>query len=103
MRCLNESIAQKTYSRHIGHPYFILFSFKKPVICSDIGGMAEKISHNIDGLHFKAGNSIALAEIINYVIESSKQNNEYYDRFKNNISSISTIEATTKLHSKLYI
>lgn len=34
---------------------------KRPVICSDIGGMREKVRHNRDGLHFKVGDAADLA------------------------------------------
>jgi glycosyltransferase involved in cell wall biosynthesis len=40
------------------------FHHKRPVICSDIGGMAEKVSDGVDGLHFRARNPVALAEVI---------------------------------------
>ncbi|OYV26831.1 MAG: hypothetical protein B7X08_00395, partial [Acidocella sp. 20-63-7] len=33
----------------------------RPVICSDIGGMAEKIRDGVDGFHFPAGNALALS------------------------------------------
>jgi glycosyltransferase involved in cell wall biosynthesis len=33
----------------------------RPVLCSDIGGMAEKVRTGIDGLHFRAGNATDLA------------------------------------------
>ena len=29
------------------------FAHRRPVICSDIGGLAEKVSHEVDGLHFR--------------------------------------------------
>jgi len=35
-----------------------------PVICSDIGGMAEKVRDGIDGYHFSAGSATALAELL---------------------------------------
>lgn len=35
-----------------------------PVLCSDIGGMAEKVQEQKSGFHFKAGNSAALAALI---------------------------------------
>ncbi len=38
--------------------------FGKPVICSDVGGPAERIRHDIDGLHFAMGDARALAETI---------------------------------------
>jgi glycosyltransferase involved in cell wall biosynthesis len=34
----------------------------RPVICSDIGGMAENVREGMDGLHFPAGDAAALAE-----------------------------------------
>jgi glycosyltransferase involved in cell wall biosynthesis len=37
---------------------------KRPVICSDIGGMAEKVRDGLDGFHFPVGNSIALASLL---------------------------------------
>jgi glycosyltransferase involved in cell wall biosynthesis len=40
----------------------------KPVLCSRIGGMAEKIVSGIDGLHFEAGNSIDLARKIETIV-----------------------------------
>jgi glycosyltransferase involved in cell wall biosynthesis len=38
--------------------------FGKPVICSNVGGPAERIQHDVDGLHFQMGDSRALAETI---------------------------------------
>ena len=36
----------------------------KPVICSDIGGMAEKVVPGINGLHFAVGQASSLAAVI---------------------------------------
>jgi glycosyltransferase involved in cell wall biosynthesis len=40
------------------------FRNRRPVICSDIGGMAEKVRDGIDGLHFPVGDALALARLI---------------------------------------
>jgi glycosyltransferase involved in cell wall biosynthesis len=40
------------------------FHFRRPVICSDIGGMAEKVKHGVNGLHFRAGDARSLADTI---------------------------------------
>ena len=40
------------------------FRNRRPVICSDIGGMAEKVRDGIDGFHFPVGNALALARLI---------------------------------------
>ncbi len=37
---------------------------RRPLICSDIGGMAEKVRDGVDGLHFRAGNGQHLADRI---------------------------------------
>jgi glycosyltransferase involved in cell wall biosynthesis len=38
--------------------------FGKPVICSNVGGPAERITHDVDGLHFQMGDHRALANAI---------------------------------------
>jgi glycosyltransferase involved in cell wall biosynthesis len=40
------------------------FGHQRPVICSDIGGMAEKVTDGVNGLHFRAGDSRSLAQTI---------------------------------------
>lgn len=40
------------------------FLNRRPVICSDIGGMAEKIRHGLDGFHFRAGSNSDLAGLL---------------------------------------
>ena len=40
------------------------FVFGRPVICSDIGGMAEKVRDGVDGLHFRTGNPHDLARTL---------------------------------------
>lgn len=37
---------------------------RRPVICSDIGGMAEKVRDGLDGFHFRAGDGQALAHLL---------------------------------------
>jgi glycosyltransferase involved in cell wall biosynthesis len=40
------------------------FRNRRPVICPDIGGMAEKVRDGIDGFHFLVGSAIALASLV---------------------------------------
>jgi glycosyltransferase involved in cell wall biosynthesis len=40
------------------------FRAGRPVICSNIGGMAEKVRHGVDGLHFNAGSPADLARCL---------------------------------------
>lgn len=46
------------------------FNFGRPVICSNIGGMAEKVTHGVNGLHFRVGDAVSLAETIRYAVET---------------------------------
>lgn len=45
------------------------FHFGRPVICSDIGGMAEKVDDGVNGLHFRAGDATSLARTIKRAAE----------------------------------
>lgn len=45
------------------------FIAKRPVICSNIGGMAEKVRNEIDGLHFRARDPVSLARTMRRCIE----------------------------------
>ncbi len=38
--------------------------FGRPVICSNVGGMAERVTHERDGLHFELGDPASLAATI---------------------------------------
>lgn len=40
---------------------------RRPVICSDIGGMAEKVRDGVDGFHFQAGSGWALAALLKHL------------------------------------
>jgi glycosyltransferase involved in cell wall biosynthesis len=46
------------------------FAQRRPVICSDIGGMAEKVVDGVNGLHFKVGDSTSLASTIRRAVET---------------------------------
>ena len=46
------------------------FAHGKPVICSDIGGMAEKVTDGVSGLHFRVGDSLSLANAIRRAVDS---------------------------------
>jgi glycosyltransferase involved in cell wall biosynthesis len=44
------------------------FVHRRPVICSNIGGMAEKVRDGIDGLHFEVCNPLDLADVMTRVV-----------------------------------
>lgn len=45
-------------------------NYGRPLIVSDIGGMAEKVKHMHNGLQFRAGKSSSLATVIRMLIEA---------------------------------
>jgi glycosyltransferase involved in cell wall biosynthesis len=46
------------------------FQYGKPVICSNIGGMAEKVTDGVNGLHFRARDPLNLAQTIRRAIST---------------------------------
>jgi glycosyltransferase involved in cell wall biosynthesis len=48
------------------------FAARRPVICSDIGGMAEKVTEGVNGIHFRSGDPRNLAAKLRWVIETPK-------------------------------
>ena len=46
------------------------FMHGRPVICSGIGGMAEKVEHNVNGLHFPVSHPDLLAETIHAAVNT---------------------------------
>jgi glycosyltransferase involved in cell wall biosynthesis len=46
------------------------FAAGRPVICSDIGGMAEKVADGVNGLHFRVGDPESLAATIRRAVET---------------------------------
>jgi glycosyltransferase involved in cell wall biosynthesis len=46
------------------------FEHRRPVICSDIGGMAEKVTDGVNGLHFRRRDPGHLAEVMMRAVQS---------------------------------
>jgi glycosyltransferase involved in cell wall biosynthesis len=40
------------------------WAFRRPVICSEVGALAERVTNDVDGLHFTRGDPDALAAIL---------------------------------------
>jgi len=64
------------------------FQHGRPVICSDIGGMAEKVQHGIDGLHFRVADPAGLAE----TIERAAMTPRLWYRLRDGISPVKTLD-----------
>jgi glycosyltransferase involved in cell wall biosynthesis len=46
------------------------FARRRPVICSDVGGMAEKVTDGLDGLHFRVGDADSLAATMRHAVDT---------------------------------
>jgi len=46
------------------------FQHGRPVICSDIGGMSEKVTDGVNGLHFRRGDPVDLAAAMQRAMET---------------------------------
>src|SRR5205823_14876537 len=46
------------------------FLHGRPVICSNVGGMAEKVAHGVNGLHFRVRDPVSLAAAIEHAVST---------------------------------
>ena len=75
-----------------------VFMHKRPIICSDIGGMAEKVENNVTGLHFKVSNAVSLANKLKEVALDC----QLWSSLVQNIEPRLSIEASAYQHIQLY-
>lgn len=71
---------------------------RRPIICSDIGGMAEKVRDGADGLHFRAGNGQHLADRMVEVLND----NTVWDRLRSTMRSPFSAEDCAREHLDVY-
>jgi glycosyltransferase involved in cell wall biosynthesis len=71
---------------------------RRPVICSDIGGMAEKIRDGVDGFHFPVGNSVALASLVLQIANTPSK----LDDVEGTMRSPPAVEEITDRYTQLY-
>jgi glycosyltransferase involved in cell wall biosynthesis len=71
---------------------------KRPIICSDIGGMAEKVENDVTGLHFKVRNVSSLTKVMKKAILDEN----LWQRLVTNINPRLSIETSAIEHIDLY-
>jgi glycosyltransferase involved in cell wall biosynthesis len=74
------------------------FANGRPVICSGIGGMAEKVTHGVNGLHFRVGDPVSLADAI---LEAVKPG--VWERLQGNFPPVHTMEDHVRNLSRYYL
>lgn len=74
------------------------FAQKRPVITSDMGGMAESVSNGVDGLTFRPGDASALAD----VMERALTEPQLWSKLVTGIKPRRTLENCAAEHLALY-
>lgn len=62
------------------------YALNRPVICSGIGGMAEKVRHDVDGYHVEANNPRAWADALVGLARDGKRWDRYYKAIRHPLS-----------------
>ncbi|POR40313.1 glycosyltransferase family 4 protein [Methylobacterium sp. V23] len=58
------------------------FACRKPVLCSGIGGMAEKVRDGVDGFHFDVGNPLDLVDKLVTIAETTGLTQHFVERIR---------------------
>jgi len=74
------------------------FLYGRPVICSDIGGMAEKVTDGVNGLHFRVGDPRSLAQAIRRATGSP----DLWQTLRDGIPEVYKIEDAVTTISEIY-
>jgi glycosyltransferase involved in cell wall biosynthesis len=74
------------------------FYHGRPMICSNIGGMAEKITDGVDGLHFRVGSSEDLVDRMTAALTDPG----LWDRLRAGIPQPISYEESARQHLDLY-
>lgn len=73
------------------------FSLGRPVLCSNIGGMAEKVRHGVDGWHVEARNPQAWADTLRNMADDP----ELWHRLRAGITAPLDFDACAERHLRL--
>jgi glycosyltransferase involved in cell wall biosynthesis len=74
------------------------FGHGRPVLCSDIGGMAEKVTHDVNGLHFRAGDPDSLA----MTMRTAATTPGLWERLRQNIPPVHAMQRHVATLTSLY-
>ena len=74
------------------------FQYGRPVISSDIGGMSDKVTDGVDGLHFRTGDAEDLARVMSEAAETPG----LWDKLSNGITAVPEIPDHAEVVSGIY-
>jgi glycosyltransferase involved in cell wall biosynthesis len=75
------------------------FLHGRPVVCSDIGGMAEKVTDRVNGLHFRVRDPVSLARTLAHAIATP----ELWRSLRDGIPEVHPMEDHVATLSRLYL
>jgi glycosyltransferase involved in cell wall biosynthesis len=73
------------------------FAYGRPVICSGIGGMAEKVTDGVNGFRFRVGDPVSLAEVIRKAVEPG-----VWDRLRKNLPPLHAMDSHVRSLTRYY-
>lgn len=71
---------------------------RRPVICSNIGGMAEKVRAGKDGFHFAVGNPFDLASLLVRLAADDT----VWEQLRSTMRVPASVDVTVSQHLRLY-
>ena len=74
------------------------FAHRRPVICSDLGGMAEKVTDGVDGLRFRARDPRSLARVMHRAMTTDG----LWERLRAGITPVQHMDDHVKVLTGLY-
>jgi glycosyltransferase involved in cell wall biosynthesis len=74
------------------------FQHGRPIICSDIGGMAEKVTDGVNGLHFRVGDPASLARTIQRAIATPG----LWETLRSGIPAVYSVDESVATLTELY-
>ena len=77
------------------------YFYGRPLICSNIGGMKEKVRDGIDGLHFAAGNAGSLARVFESIIDGEYSPSDFQPNLEMPVSVGKQADVQLKLYHEI--
>lgn len=74
------------------------FMHGRPLICSDIGGMAEKVADGVNGLHFGARDAASLAAVVRTAVETDG----LWEKLQKGIPAVHTMDDHVRTLTRIY-
>jgi len=74
------------------------FMHGRPVICSDIGGMSERVTHDVNGLHFRRADPDDLADTMRTAAATAG----LWERLREGIPPVQTMDAHAETITRMY-